>query len=53
VQRARLVAAGLRVRDLPLLRDVDTDADADAVAEVAPHTRFAARLARLRAAGTR
>ncbi|MGW0084602.1 TIGR04282 family arsenosugar biosynthesis glycosyltransferase [Streptomyces sp. NPDC003393] len=46
VQRDRLVAAGLRVRDLPLLRDVDTVADARAVAARAPHGRFAARLAR-------
>lgn len=48
VQRARLVAAGLRVRDLPPLRDVDTAADAEAVAARAPHTRFAALLTRLR-----
>lgn len=47
VQRDRLVAAGLRVRDLPRLRDVDTVADAHAVAARAPHGRFAARLARL------
>ncbi|MEU1850867.1 DUF2064 domain-containing protein [Streptomyces sp. NPDC019990] len=46
VQRQRLVAAGLRVRDLPRLRDVDTAADAHAVAALAPHGRFAARLAR-------
>jgi hypothetical protein len=46
VQRARLTAAGLRIRDLPLLRDVDTAADAHAVAALAPHGRFAARLAR-------
>ncbi|MEU6591204.1 DUF2064 domain-containing protein [Streptomyces sp. NPDC046881] len=46
VQRRRLVAAGLRVRDLPMLRDVDTAADAAAVAALAPHGRFAARLAR-------
>ncbi|WP_394437154.1 TIGR04282 family arsenosugar biosynthesis glycosyltransferase [Streptomyces sp. SGAir0957] len=45
LQRARLVAAGLRVRDLPALRDVDTAADAHAVAELAPASRFAARLA--------
>ncbi|MGV9288070.1 TIGR04282 family arsenosugar biosynthesis glycosyltransferase [Streptomyces sp. NPDC003719] len=45
VQRERLVAAGLRVRDLPPLRDVDTAADARAVAALAPHGRFAARLA--------
>ncbi|MFD5803939.1 TIGR04282 family arsenosugar biosynthesis glycosyltransferase [Streptomyces sp. NPDC127020] len=45
VQRERLLAAGLRVRDLPPLRDVDTAADARAVAALAPHGRFAARLA--------
>jgi uncharacterized protein len=43
VQRARLLAAGLRVTDLPRLRDVDTAADAIAVAGQAPHSRFAAR----------
>ncbi|WP_324786740.1 TIGR04282 family arsenosugar biosynthesis glycosyltransferase [Streptomyces sp. H51] len=44
-QRARL--AGLRVRELPRLRDVDTVRDADAVAESAPGSRFAAVRARL------
>ncbi|MGW0609062.1 TIGR04282 family arsenosugar biosynthesis glycosyltransferase [Streptomyces sp. NPDC002788] len=53
VQRDRLVAAGLRVRDLPGLRDVDTAADAEAVAAMAPHGCFAAELARLRTAGRR
>ncbi|MEI5519635.1 DUF2064 domain-containing protein [Streptomyces brasiliscabiei] len=53
VQRRRLVAAGLRVRDLPVLRDVDTAADAEAVAALAPRTRFAAELARLRAVSGR
>ncbi|MBT2422761.1 DUF2064 domain-containing protein [Streptomyces sp. ISL-22] len=43
VQRARL--GGLRVRDLPLLRDVDTAYDADLVAEAAPGGHFAAALA--------
>jgi uncharacterized protein len=43
VQRARLLAAGLRVADLPRLRDVDTAADAVTVARQAPRTRFAAR----------
>ncbi len=47
-QRGRL--DGLRVRDLPLLRDVDTVEDAAAVADAAPGGRFAARLARLTAA---
>ncbi|WP_346084429.1 TIGR04282 family arsenosugar biosynthesis glycosyltransferase, partial [Streptomyces thermocarboxydus] len=46
-QRRRL--DGLRVRDLPLLRDVDTAEDAVAVADAAPDGRFAARLARLTA----
>ncbi|GAA4062779.1 TIGR04282 family arsenosugar biosynthesis glycosyltransferase [Streptomyces shaanxiensis] len=50
VQRERLVRAGLRVRDLPRLRDVDTAADAHAVAAIAPRGKFAARLARCRAA---
>ncbi|MFF0694261.1 DUF2064 domain-containing protein [Streptomyces tendae] len=45
VQRERLLTAGLRVRDLPPLRDVDTAADARAVAALAPEGRFAARLA--------
>jgi glycosyltransferase A (GT-A) superfamily protein (DUF2064 family) len=49
VQRARLVAAGLRVADLPRLRDVDTAADALAVARRAPRTRFAARTRELAA----
>lgn len=53
VQRARLVAAGLRVRDLPHLRDVDTVADAEAVADMAPGTRFAAELQRHRAVTVR
>lgn len=44
VQRARLTAAGLRVRDLPALRDVDTPADAAEVASLAPRTRFASAL---------
>ncbi|MFV8183726.1 TIGR04282 family arsenosugar biosynthesis glycosyltransferase [Streptomyces sp. AF1B] len=48
VQRARL--AGLRVRDLPPLRDVDTARDAELVAEEAPCGRFAAELKRLTAA---
>jgi glycosyltransferase A (GT-A) superfamily protein (DUF2064 family) len=49
VQRARLVAAGLRVTDLPTLRDVDTAADAVAVARSAPRSRFAARARELAA----
>lgn len=47
-QRRRL--AHLRVRELPLLRDVDTAGDATLVARAAPEGRFAARLARLTAA---
>lgn len=42
---AALRAAGLRVRLLDELRDVDTAADAAAVAAVAPGTRFAAAVA--------
>ncbi|MCX4907339.1 DUF2064 domain-containing protein [Streptomyces sp. NBC_00878] len=48
VQRARLVAAGLRVRDLPRLRDVDTAGDAESVAAVVPGGRFGLELARVR-----
>jgi glycosyltransferase A (GT-A) superfamily protein (DUF2064 family) len=48
-QRARLLAAGLRVADLPRLRDVDTAADALAVARLAPGSRFAARARELAA----
>jgi uncharacterized protein len=47
IQRARLVAAGLRVTELPQLRDVDTAADALAVARDAPQSRFAARVREL------
>lgn len=46
-QRARLVAAGLTVRELPELRDVDTAADVARVAAAAPRGRFAATAARL------
>ncbi|MEU6277894.1 DUF2064 domain-containing protein [Streptomyces populi] len=53
VQRQRLLAAGLRVRDLPCLRDVDTAADAHAAAVLAPRGRFAARLAQCAAGGRR
>jgi glycosyltransferase A (GT-A) superfamily protein (DUF2064 family) len=49
VQRARLLAAGLRVADLPVLRDVDTAADAVAVARQSPRGRFAARVRELAA----
>ena len=40
-QLARLHSLGLRVHLLPVLRDVDTPADALAVAQLAPHSRFA------------
>ena len=43
-QRARLEELGLRTRDLPALRDIDTYDDAVAVAAAAPWTRFAATL---------
>ncbi|MFF1360857.1 DUF2064 domain-containing protein [Streptomyces sp. NPDC058297] len=46
-QRTRLTDAGLRVRDLPVLRDVDTAEDATLVAAAAPDGRFAAEHARL------
>lgn len=42
VQLERLLSLGLRVRTLPELLDVDTPADAEAVARSAPGTRFAA-----------
>ncbi|GIG56831.1 glycosyl transferase [Longispora fulva] len=42
-----LRAAGLRVLPLPVLRDVDTMADAHAVAALAPDTRFAHAVAAL------
>jgi rSAM/selenodomain-associated transferase 1 len=43
-QRARLEALGLRVAALPPLRDVDTIADARAVAASAPQSTFARTL---------
>lgn len=46
-QLARLRAAGLDVAELPELTDVDTPADAGAVAAAAPGTRFAAAVGRL------
>ncbi|MFJ2563237.1 DUF2064 domain-containing protein [Streptomyces sp. NPDC088770] len=45
-QRDRLTGAGLRVRDLPLLRDVDTAPDAAEVAAATPGSRFATLLKR-------
>ncbi|MET8982795.1 DUF2064 domain-containing protein [Streptomyces sp. NPDC004539] len=48
VQRSRLVTAGLTVADLPVLRDVDTAADAASVAaRCRPGSRFAAALGSL------
>ncbi|MFJ8750127.1 DUF2064 domain-containing protein [Streptomyces sp. NPDC102441] len=47
IQRARLTGAGLTVRDLPPLRDVDTAEDALHVAAEAPHGLFASALSRL------
>ncbi|MFD6225333.1 DUF2064 domain-containing protein [Streptomyces sp. NPDC060232] len=49
VQYERLRAAGLRIGLLPVLRDVDTAADAGEVAAAPPHGRFAALHARLTA----
>jgi glycosyltransferase A (GT-A) superfamily protein (DUF2064 family) len=46
-QRHRLLERGRRVRPLPVQRDVDTFADARAVAAAAPHTRFARAVAGL------
>ncbi|HEV2244083.1 MAG TPA: TIGR04282 family arsenosugar biosynthesis glycosyltransferase [Streptosporangiaceae bacterium] len=43
-QLARLAGAGMRVRRLPCRLDVDSAADADAVAEQIPGSRFAAAL---------
>ncbi|ONH31553.1 glycosyltransferase [Protofrankia sp. BMG5.30] len=48
-QLDRLVRAGLRVAPLPVLRDVDTAADAEAAARLAPHGRFAGALQAIRA----
>jgi len=44
-QRARLRTRGLRVADLPPMRDVDTPADALAVAASVPGSRFAVAVA--------
>ncbi|MFI9586240.1 DUF2064 domain-containing protein [Streptomyces sp. NPDC052236] len=53
VQRRRLDLAGLTVRELPVLRDVDTAEDARLVAAEAPLTRFASTLAALARTGAR
>jgi rSAM/selenodomain-associated transferase 1 len=45
LQRERLLAHGLHIRELPRLRDVDDIADARAVASAAPGGRFARTLA--------
>ncbi|MEV7890246.1 TIGR04282 family arsenosugar biosynthesis glycosyltransferase [Streptomyces sp. NPDC002817] len=50
LQRERLAVAGLRVHELPCLRDVDTADDAEAVAAAVPGSSFAAELERLGAA---
>ena len=47
IQLDRLRDAGLRVRQVPELLDVDTAADAERVARQAPGSRFAATLATL------
>jgi uncharacterized protein len=47
IQRAKLLAAGLRIADLPELCDVDTAADAVTVACEAPGSRFAHRVREL------
>ena len=52
MQLARLDSAGLRVGVLEQLTDVDTFADALAVAADAPHTRFARELGRIVASTT-
>jgi uncharacterized protein len=44
-QRERLIAHGLRIEELPVLRDVDDIRDARAVARLAPTGRFARSLA--------
>ena len=44
VQLARLRASGLRTRLLPMLRDIDTAADAYAVAKLCPRSGFARML---------
>jgi rSAM/selenodomain-associated transferase 1 len=48
LQLARLRRAGLRVRLLPELTDVDTAAEAERVAAAVPGSRFAARMGALR-----
>jgi uncharacterized protein len=50
VQRRRLVRSRLRVAELPVLRDVDEPADAFAVADLIPASRFARKVRELSAA---
>jgi uncharacterized protein len=50
-QRARLAALGIRCAALPVLRDIDTIADARAVADAHPQLRLSAVLASVGAAG--
>ncbi|MFD5321348.1 DUF2064 domain-containing protein [Streptomyces sp. NPDC127098] len=52
-QRRRLAEAGLSIRELPTLRDVDTASDAAEVARAAPDGRFAAVYRTLRAEAER
>jgi len=47
-QLARLERAGLRIRRLPELIDVDTAAEAEHIAAVTPGSAFATCLTRLR-----
>ncbi len=47
-QRLRFAQLGVRVADQPLLRDVDTIGDAEAVAAITPGTRFARTLEDIR-----
>ncbi|TQK50833.1 hypothetical protein FBY35_1189 [Streptomyces sp. SLBN-118] len=53
IQRHRLLRTGLAVRQLPVLRDVDTADDARLVAAQAPHGRFAAAMTALAGTGAR
>lgn len=47
-QQLRFAELGVRVADQPLLRDVDTIEDAEAVAAITPGTRFARTLEAIR-----
>lgn len=47
-QLARLEQAGLRIRMLPELTDVDTVSEAERIAAITPGSRFEARMTRLR-----